>query len=96
MKTKNHELNEVWGELCDIFIPTFKIDKRTINRLGKLGFIVYQHKGHPKMYFYIDGVKQCVILSSTPSDNYASRQTLRQIRRIYEKKTRLDAHKRER
>ena len=84
MKTNNETLKEIWDDLSDIFENFKKFDYKIQNRLQKLGFEVVYTGKHPKMYFYIDNIRYCITLCSTPSDKYAGRQILRQIRRYYE------------
>lgn len=85
MKTNNKTLLEKWDELSDIFSDFKRYKDLDINKLHKLGFEVVYNGKHPKMYFYIDNKKYYITLSSTPSDKYAGKQILRQIRRYYER-----------
>ena len=85
MKTKSEQLAVIWDELQDIFKDYKKLKMEHIDRLRKLGYeVVYQGK-HPKIYIQINGKKECVTICSTPSDKYAGRQILRQIRALYER-----------
>lgn len=80
MKTKSEELNLIWHDLEKIFLNFKGVNKRVIIDLAKLGIEVYGN-GHPKIR-----IKGYVItLCTSPSDKYAGRQILRQIRRLYER-----------
>ena len=79
MKTTSEELNLIWGDLEAIFLNFKGVNKRVIKDLQKLGIEVYGN-GHPKIR--LKG--QVITLCTTPSDKYAGRQILRQIRRLYE------------
>lgn len=79
MKTTSEELNLIWADLEAIFLSFKGVNKRVIKGLQKLGFEVYGN-GHPKIR--VKG--QVITLCVTPSDKYAGRQILRQIRRVYE------------
>ena len=80
MKTNSKELNLIWQDLENIFLDFKGVNKNVIKDLNKLGFEVYGNK-HPKIQ-----IKGYVItLCTTPSDKYAGRQILRQIRRLYER-----------
>lgn len=81
MKTTSEELNLIWGDLEAIFLNFKGVNKRVIKDLQKLGIEVYGN-GHPKIR--LKG--QVITLCTTPSDKYAGRQILRQIRRLYENK----------
>ena len=80
MKTKSNELNLIWHDLESIFLDFKGVNSRVIKDLAKLGIEVYG-TSHPKIR--IKGV--VITLSTTPSDTYAGRQILRQIRRVYER-----------
>ena len=84
MKLANTKLQETWKELEDIFGDFHKLTSKHISRLEKLGFKVVYMGGHPKLYIEHNGTVHVVTFSSTPSDRYAGRQILRQIRRIYD------------
>lgn len=85
MKTKSKELQPIWDELQDIFLKE-KQFYRQKERLEMLGYRVVHIKGnHPKLYIALDKI-YVITLSLTPSDIYAGRQTLRQIRKVYERK----------
>lgn len=74
----------LWDELQDIFLKFKKFDKKTQVRIKKLGFRTHWEKcKHPKMYIELDRT-YIITLCTTPSDNYAGRQILRQIRKVYE------------
>lgn len=79
MKTTNEELNLIWADLEAIFLDFKGVTSKVRKDLKKLGFEVYGN-GHPKMR--VKG--QVITLCVTPSDKYAGRQILRQIRRVYE------------
>lgn len=79
MKTTSEELNLIWADLEAIFLSFKGVNKRVIKDLQKLGIEVYGN-GHPKIR--VKG--QVITLCVTPSDKYAGRQILRQIRRVYE------------
>ena len=79
MKTTSEELNLRWADLEAIFLSFKGVNKRVIKDLQKLGIEVYGN-GHPKIR--VKG--QVITLCVTPSDKYAGRQILRQIRRVYE------------
>jgi len=79
MKTTSEELNLIWADLEAIFLNFKGVNKRVIKDLQKLGIEVYGN-GHPKIR--VKG--QVITLCVTPSDKYAGRQILRQIRRVYE------------
>lgn len=86
MKTSSKDLLLIWDELQDIFKDFTKLHSSHLERLRKLGFEVVYNSKHPKIYIPRNGVTYCVTFSSTPSDKYAGRQILRQIRAIYERK----------
>lgn len=87
MKTTSKDLLPIWDELQDIFKDFVKLSRKHLKRLRKLGFkVVYNKSNHPKIYIPRNGVTYCVTFSTTPSDRYAGRQILRQIRAIYERK----------
>ena len=79
MKTKSEELNLIWADLEAIFLNFKGVNNRVKKDLLKLGIEVYGN-GHPKIK--VKG--QVITLSVSPSDKYAGRQILRQIRRVYE------------
>lgn len=80
MKTSSKELTAIWNDLQDIFLDFKGVNGKVRNKLHRIGFEVYGDK-HPKVR--VKG--QVVTLSTTPSDEYAGRQILRIIRRIYER-----------
>lgn len=86
MKTSSKDLQVIWDELQDIFKDFHKLNSSHLDRLRKLGFEVVYNSKHPKIYIPRNGKTYCVVFSSTPSDKYAGRQILRQIRSIYERK----------
>lgn len=79
MKTTSEELNLIWAGLEVIFLDFKGVTSKVRKDLKKLGFEVYGN-GHPKIR--VKG--QVITLCVTPSDKYAGRQILRQIRRVYE------------
>lgn len=79
MKTTSEELNLIWADLEAIFLNFKGVNNRVKKDLLKLGIEVYGN-GHPKIR--VKG--QVITLSASPSDKYAGRQILRQIRRVYE------------
>lgn len=79
MKTTSEELNLIWADLEAIFLNFKGVNNRVKKDLLKLGIEVYGN-GHPKIK--VKG--QVITLCTTPSDKYAGRQILRQIRRVYE------------
>lgn len=83
MKTTSEELNLIWHDLERIFLDFKGVNSRVIKDLAKLGIEVYGN-GHPKIR--LKG--QVITLSASPSDKYAGRQILRQIRRLYESQER--------
>lgn len=83
MKTTSEELILIWADLQAIFLNFKGVNKRVIKDLQKLGIKVYGN-GHPKIRIK----DQVITLSVTPSDKYAGRQILRQIRRLYESQER--------
>lgn len=80
MKTSSKELNTIWNDLQDIFLDFKGVNGKVRKKLQRIGFEVYGNK-HPKIR--VKG--QVVTLSTSPSDEYAGRQILRVIRRIYER-----------
>lgn len=80
MKTTSEELNLIWQDLESIFLDFKGVNSKVVKDLAKLGIEVYGN-GHPKIR--IKGV--VITLCKTPSDKYAGRQILRQIRRVYER-----------
>lgn len=93
MKTTSKTLMNNWEELHDIFdIQPFKFDLKVKERIERLGYkVVWNKCKHPKMYIELDKT-YVITLSTTPSDRYAGRQILRQIRKVYENydKRRID------
>lgn len=83
MKTTSEELNLIWDDLQKIFLDYKGVTNRVRKDLAKLGIEVYGN-GHPKIR--LKG--QVITLCTSPSDIYAGRQILRQIRRVYENQER--------
>lgn len=84
IKTNNKDLKKIWTELSDIFLDYSKYNLSIEKQLIKLGIEVVRDKGnHVKLFFYHKGKKSCITIATTPSDQYAGRQILRQIRKIY-------------
>lgn len=85
MKTTNKDLQIIWDDLQEIFLDYRKISPKHIDKLRRLGFrVVYEGK-HPKIYIIRKGIEHCITFCTTPSDKYAGRQILRQIRAVYER-----------
>lgn len=82
MTTTSAELNKIWPELTDIFMSYTNFNSRTAKRLTAIGFGINRCNNHIKIIMPVG----TMIISSTPSDNQAGRQILRQIRRMYENK----------
>lgn len=85
LNVNNQRELELWEQLESIFEDFDKISNRLIKKLETLGFEVAYTGKHPKMYVYRNGKRYCITLSCTPSDKYAGRQILRQIRKVYER-----------
>lgn len=68
--------------MINVFINSRHFTYKQAEKLEKLGYKVSLGK-HPKMYINLDKT-YVVTLTSSASDCQAGRQTLRQIRRIYE------------
>lgn len=86
LKTKSRKLQEIWTDLTDIFLNYSSYNGNVERNLNRLNIsTVKSNGGHIKCFFWINGKKQCVTISTTPSDRYAGRQILRQFRKIYEK-----------
>lgn len=83
MKMTSEELNLIWHDLERIFLNFKGVNNHVRKDLAKLGIEVYGN-GHPKIR--LKG--QVITLCTSPSDIYAGRQILRQIRRVYENQER--------
>ena len=81
MKTTNEHLKQIWPQLEAIFLNYKGITSKVVKDLQKLGIEVKINK-HAKII--IEGY--IFTISATPSDKYAGRQILREIRRYYERK----------
>ena len=85
IKTTSTELSKIWDELSNVFLEYSKYDAKIEKRLNKLCIETVHNKGnHVKLFFYVKGKKQCIIIATSPSDTYAGRQILRQFRKCYE------------
>lgn len=85
MTTNSKDLKPIWNELECIFKSYKKYNDDIETRLKKLNINTTRVKGnHVKLCFLIDGIKKYVTIATTPSDTYAGKQILRQIRRLYE------------
>lgn len=84
LKTTSIELQKVWDDLNEIFNNKKRLSTKDLMRLEKLGYRVYHSSKHPKMYIEYKDKVYVITLCSTPSDKNWGRQTLREIRRVYE------------
>ena len=83
MKTKSKELNKIWNNLEDIFLNYSGLTSRVEKNLSKIGVTVVRGGKHAKLFFSnLDAA--CFTISLSPSDNYAGRMILRDIRRNFE------------
>lgn len=85
LKDNTHLNRSIWKELESIFKNYKRYNSIIENRLTKLNIDVTRVKGnHIKLGFLVNNVKKYVTISTTPSDTYAGKQILRQIRRLYQ------------
>lgn len=82
MKTTSETLAKILPELEDIFLDNRNLTPGHFKRLEKLGFKVIYTGKHPKMYIN----NTCITLYTSASDINSGRQTLRRIRRVFERK----------
>lgn len=84
MKVNNPSLKLIWDDLEKIFLNYSRMNTRVANSLESLGCKIISRKNHVKISMIIDDRELILTFSSTPSDDMAGKQILRDIRKFYD------------